>query len=253
MSGKYLEFIKKYDNIVEGLMQERDSDLLVQFAPIRKNVLSFIDFGSDESVLELGSQCGVLTGLLASRTKQVVSVEMDEDRLGVNRQVNAQFNNVDYRLGGIEQLQEVEMFDSIVLIGTSEWPDDEVVFFCELKKHLKIGGKMVLAVDNVYSALEFCSFGTQKREKGFSKYSLLERMREIGLNEAFFYYPLPNYRFPVEIYSEHYLPTKIDLHKFITDYENERFYIFEDNKLLYDLVENGLFEDYTNSYVMICS
>ena len=50
--------------------------VLYHFSPIRENIVSWIDIGNDESVLEIGSGCGAVTGALARAAASVTCIEL---------------------------------------------------------------------------------------------------------------------------------------------------------------------------------
>lgn len=89
--------------------------------------------------------------------------------------------------------------------------------------HLKPGGKIIIAIENrlglkywagctedhtgtYFEGLE----GYPKTEgvKTFSKKELLDIIHQAGEFSTTFYYPYPDYKFPMTIYSDEYLPKK---------------------------------------------
>ena len=66
-----------------------------------------------------------------------------------------------------------------------------------------------------------------------------------------FYYPMPDYKLPISIYSQSYLPGKGDLTNTLTAYDYPK-YLLLDIGASYDAVcEDGQFENFANSFLVI--
>ena len=82
-------------------------------------------------------------------------------------------------------------------------------------------------------------------------------IKESGFHNTYFYYPYPDYKLPTVIYSQDVLPSKKDT----INSENFRDYssadkntlIANEKKLYTDIVENGVFEFFANSFLVECS
>ena len=70
-------------------------------------------------------------------------------------------------------------------------------------------------------------------------------------NQLEFYYPMPDYKLPISIYSQSYLPGKGDLTNTLTAYDYPK-YLLLDIGASYDAVcEDGQFENFANSFLVI--
>ena len=71
ISYEILDLFKKYGADKEGILKilEADSrpEVLYALSDIRRNLMDWMDFSGQENVLQLGSDYGVITGLLAER------------------------------------------------------------------------------------------------------------------------------------------------------------------------------------------
>ena len=86
ISYEILDLFKKYGADKEGILKilEADSrpEVLYALSDIRRNLMDWMDFSGQENVLQLGSDYGVITGLLAERCDHVAVVdERDENHL----------------------------------------------------------------------------------------------------------------------------------------------------------------------------
>ena len=78
-----------------------------------------------------------------------------------------------------------------------------------------------------------------------------KRLKKLMGPEAVCYYPFPDYKLPVEIYSENYLPEKGDLSGTVISYDYPEF-LKADIGASYDMIcEEGQFEEFANSFLMI--
>lgn len=126
------------------------------------------------------------------------------------------------------------------------------------KKYTKPNGTILLATNNRFGISYFAGasfhgrlYDTILKEKGplYSKKEIEELLKQQGLENYKFYYPLPNYQMPNVIFSENYLPnentTKL-MYNII--YEKGSVVVFDELKALKQLTKNGLFEFFANSY-----
>ena len=78
ISYEILDLFKKYGADKEGILKilEADSrpEVLYALSDIRRNLMDWMDFSGQEHVLQLGSDYGVITGLLAERCASVAVV-----------------------------------------------------------------------------------------------------------------------------------------------------------------------------------
>lgn len=80
---------------------------------------------------------------------------------------------------------------------------------------------------------------------------LEEIAQRVGCNNYEFYYPYPDYKFPLVIYSDYYLPKIGDLKYNMRNFDRERMILFDETKAFDTIINDGLFPLYTNSYLMV--
>lgn len=146
-------------------------------------------------------------------------------------------------------------------------------FLVKIKQLLKPDGKLLVAIENQYGLKYWCGMpedhvgipfeginqyrDVERGVRTFSKTALDTLIKESGFHNTYFYYPYPDYKLPTVIYSQDVLPSKKDT----INSENFRDYssadkntlIANEKKLYTDIVENGVFEFFANSFLVECS
>lgn len=134
-----------------------------------------------------------------------------------------------------------------------------------MRKMLKDQGKLILAVPNKLGLRYWAGekeegseryFAGIENNSGLSCYSKRELeviSAEAGFSPGKFYYPFPDYRFAMSVYSEEYLPKKGELIDQIGNFTAERLVLFDEGKAADMLLEEHKFEDFANSYLLILS
>ena len=137
-------------------------------------------------------------------------------------------------------------------------------FFEEIKRHLKPNGHVILAVDNRYGLTYFA--GSKERLTGkyfeglegyghsegigtFSREAVLAMTKEAGFTSAKTYYPYPNYRYMTALYTDAHLPSVGELSKNLCNYEEERAVLFDETAVFDELIKEGKFQEFSNSYL----
>ena len=79
-------------------------------------------------------------------------------------------------------------------------------------------------------------------------------VRESGFKYTYFYYPMPDYKLPTVVYSEKYLPENENMLNVKPYYiPNNNSIVAQENKIYKDIIQNGVFEFFANSYLVECS
>ena len=142
----------------------------------------------------------------------------------INATRNRNCDNLEIMVGNFEDIQIEEKFDYVTLIGVLEYSiyyiNSENPFVDMLKRaraYLKPGGKLIIAIENKYGIKYWAGaredhtgnladglMGYQgvERVTTFSRKGLEALIREAGFSNLEFYYPLPDYKLPTEIYSQ---------------------------------------------------
>lgn len=272
-----LEIAKNYrEKELNHVIAERKSwPVLYHFSHIRKNILDWLPITKEHKVLEIGSGCGAVTGALAEKAGSLTCIELSKMRSTINGYRNRDYENIKIMVGNFQDIEKNldEKFDFITLIGVFEYSEGYigteepyVEMLRRISRHLAPGGKIIIAIENrlglkywagctedhvgtYFEGLE--GYPQTKGVKTFSKNELAGIIKEAGAFKTSFYYPYPDYKFPMTIYSDSYLPKKGELHDLFANYDRERMVLFDEPKVYDSLIESGLFPEFSNSFLVV--
>lgn len=270
-----LEIVKtKSPSEIEELLTEGNNwPILYHLSPIRQNILRWYDFDKTESILEIGSGCGAITGLFCEKLGRVVGIDLSKRRSTINAYRNKQYSNLEIMVGNFEDIVIEEKFDYVSLIGVLEYSiyyiNSENPFIDMLKKarkFLKPGGRLIVAIENKYG-MKYWSGAredhTGKEFDGIQGYRDVEKVRtfsrgklesmlmEAGFKTNDFYYPVPDYKLPLEVYSEKYLPKEGAFKEISPSYDLSRMLYFDEIAAYNSVCEDGLFQQFANSFLVV--
>ena len=271
-----LEAVQTHEeNELEKIINEKKEwEFLYHFSQVRQNIVNWIPMKKDAKILEIGSGCGAITGALAKKGKQVDCVELSKKRSLINANRNKNYDGITIKLGNFEAIEPHldTDYDIITLIGVWEYA---AVYlnaknpFCKflnlLKKHLNSTGKIIIAIEN-RNGLKYWAGcredHTAQFFEGLEGYTKTNSAVTFGKNEmqrifeetgyqAQFYYPYPDYKLPLHIFSDEYLPhlgILTDNHK---NLDHTRMVLFDEAKVFDSLIEDGMFPYFSNSFLVI--
>lgn len=270
----YLLEACKQNRQEEMLNQSKEWPVLYHLSDIRENILDWYPISKDDEVLEIGSGCGAITGLLSRKAKSVTCIELSEKRSLINAYRNKECDNVTIVLGNFEDVTIEKKYDYITLIGVWEYAglyisgDDPYRLMLKmLKAHLKKNGKIIIAVENKtgikywngavedHNGLRYGGLNDYRGSRNvrtFSKQEIEEMMDEVGFCKSQFYYPMADYKLPDVIYSDELMPEPGDLRYYGCDYSNPRIYNFNDAAVCDQLCRDHVFNYFANSFLIVC-
>ena len=264
-----LDLLKKYDNDTNAaLAGENCPQCLYAFSPLRENLFEWVEFEPDARILQIGSDYGSFTGILAERVKEVVVLDPRDENLEVNRIRHGERENVIYVRGDLrDQVQwkvykpkleadakEImcQPFDYIILGGfLMECKKEEAIgLLREAADYLKPGGVMLAAVENETGVRYW--MGAPKQENSYLEpefRSLFEELKKTWGGSFTMYYPVPDYRYPVAVYSDHYLPETGDVTNISKRYDGPGFWFGSEEEAMAKACQNGMFTKFNNSFL----
>ena len=272
-----LDIVKNHDEEEYNsiIMDKKDWAVLYHLSPVRQNIISFLDIEPDSTVLEIGAGCGAITGALASKAKKVTCIELSKRRSTINAYRNKEYDNIEIKVGNFTDVEKglTEKFDYITLIGVLEYaasyinmeqPYDK--FLQIISKHLKPNGKIIVAIENrlgmkywagckedhtgqYFSGLD--EYQEFTHVKTFSKAELTELFVNNGMYNIEFYYPYPDYKLPMRIYSDEYLPGLEELNNNMRNFDNSRMLLFDEGKAFNSVIKEGCFPQFVNSFLVV--
>lgn len=255
--------------------EEQDWAVLYHMSHVRENIVSWLPFEGTEQVLEIGAGCGAITGALAKKAAQVTCVDLSKKRSLVNAYRHRDMDNIRILVGNYQDIEKNldEQFDMVTMIGVFEYAQGYigteqpyVEFLRQAKSHLKESGRLVIAIENrlglkywagcredhtghLFEGLE--NYPNPVGVRTFSRPELEKLFQCAGFSSYRFYYPYPDYKLPMVLYSDDYLPKKGELNTNLWNFDRERLLLFHEDRVFDSLIDSGLFPLYSNSYLVV--
>lgn len=272
IENELLEIVKNNEDYYDVLCKNSDWTYLYHLSPIRENLLEWYDFNKNGSLLEIGSGCGALTGLFCRKLSRVVGIDLSKRRSMINAYKNKEYSNLEIFVGNFKDISIDEKFDYVTLIGVLEYScyyiGGKDAFTDMLKcagEYLKPGGTLIIAIENKYGMKYWAGaredhtgklfdgiMGYQgvDRVRTFSKNVLEDMLVNSGFNNNVFYYPVPDYKMPSEIYSSKRLPHAGSLRGMAKAYDRDRYALFDEEMAFDSVCEDNMFELFANSFLV---
>lgn len=271
-----LLFAAQKGKLQELLETDNRWPVLYHVSKNRENLLDWLPANKNARVLEIGSGCGAVTGILADKFKKVDTVEISERRAKISAYRHSERDNVTIHVGNLNDMEFENKFDVITLIGVLEYaptfthssrPFED--FLTQIRSFLAEGGVLIIAIENrlgmkYWTGAEedhlnrrfigLTGYSGVNNVKTFSKKELSDLMKSVGFNALKWYYPFPDYKIPTSVYSDIMLPTANEI---LTaknrTYDKDRLEIFSENEALSSMVSAGLYDEFSNSFLVFAS
>lgn len=250
-------------------------EVLYHLSDLRENIVGWLPVDKSMKVLEIGSGCGAITGSLAQKAGSVTCVDLSKKRSLINAYRHQDCDNVTIHVGNFSDIEPdlPTDYDFVCLIGVFEYGQSYIGgktpfhdFYRIIKKHVKSDGHIVIAIENklglkywagcredhvgtFFSGLEDYPQGGAART--FSRSGLEKILKECGETEYHFYYPYPDYKFMTTLYSDRYLPKVGELSNNLRNFDRDRMLLFDEKKVFDMLIREGLFGQYSNSFLVM--
>ena len=257
-------------------MLERDNrwPVLYHFSDMRENLVSWMPI-ENKTVLEIGCGCGAVTGILASRASEVDAVEISPRRAEIAAWRHKKADNLTIHVGNLNDMRISKKFDIVTLIGVLEYagtfthtgnPFED--FLKTVKKYLKPDGLLIIAIENRLGMKYFAGaaedhtgeqfdgilgYPEDGRIRTFSRGELKGLIDNAGYDAVRWYYPYPDYKLPIDISSDEMLPIGSQLMRCANyAYDRDRANLFPEQRALSTMLDNGLYCEFANSFLLIC-
>lgn len=277
VEDELLEIAKNYSAVeYQKIIEEKASwPILYHLSPLRENTVDWIPMSPEDKVLEIGSGCGAITGALARKAGEVVCVDLSKKRSMINAYRHSECENITIHVGNFKDIEPdlPADFDYIYLVGVFEYAQGYMggerpyeAFLSIVMKHLKHGGRVVIAIENKYGLKYFAGCkedhlgtwfsGVENYADGggvrtFSRRGLERIFAACGVKNYHFYYPYPDYKFMTTLYSDAYLPCRGELSNNLRNFDRDRMLLFDEKHAFDGIVEDNLFSVFSNSYTVI--
>lgn len=249
--------------------------ILYHFSHIRENIANWLPLTKEDKVLEVGAGCGAVTGALAQRAGQVTCIDLSMKRSLINANRHKDYGNIKILVGNFQDIEKnlEEKYDYITLIGVFEYSEGYiggenpyVEMLQKITAHLKPEGKIVIAIENRLG-LKYWAGCTEDHNglffqglegypdthgvKTFSKKELEDVFAAAGEYRCDFYYPYPDYKFPMAIHSDAWLPGLGELREVNYNFDRARLRLFDETRVYDTIIANDLYPVYANSFLVL--
>ena len=228
-SYELLDLLEKYKGDAEAALRGETSPwCLYAFSPLRENLFEWLEMKKNDRVLQVGSDYGSCTGLFSERAGEVVVLDQRDENLEVNRRRHGEKGNLCLIRGELPKADAESL-------GWKEYKGKERAAE-ELDALYKAGFDYVI-LPSMLSFLEGEFRG------------LFEDLKEKFGGTAMLYYPVPDYRYPVTIYSDDYLPQTGDVTNISARLDGPGLWFGNEEKAMANACRNGDFAKFTNSFL----
>ncbi|MDQ7085335.1 MAG: class I SAM-dependent methyltransferase [Sulfurovum sp.] len=274
IEDELLKIVKNNDDFGDILAKDSRWPILYHLSPIRQNIINWYPFKDHATCLEIGAGCGAITGALCDSLAKVTAVELSQRRANINYERHKDYDNLEIIVANLNDVVFAQKFDYITLNGVLEYagsftktdnPYED--FLKQIKSYLKPDGKLIIAIENRYGLKYFAGAkedhtsiafdgltGYQDTDtvRTFGKQELENLLTQSGYTSQDFYYPHPDYKMPMEIYSPEWLPSSTTPLSPPPNFDYERYTLFNESDAYAGIIENGQYEFFANSFLVIC-
>lgn len=271
-----ISYFEKYGDkhLEKALKKDNRWPIFYHLTSLRQNLLNSFDFRNKSLALEVGGGFGALTGVLCDNFDKVVSVELSKRRAEGLYKRHSKRKNLEVIAANLNDIDFENKFDYVTLIGVLEYaisftegPDPFFSFLMNIKKHIKDDGSLLIAIENRLGLKYWCGapedhsgkpydgiLGYKDFHKAntFSKKELTDLLKRCGFNNIKFFYPYPDYKMPLAVFSDDNLPT-VEKLAGIADPNPYNAVIPNEKDIIPYLVNEGVFPTFSNSFLVEAS
>lgn len=272
--NRLLKIVKIQSDFDEYLIQNTNYADYYHLSRDREAIIDGMEINENDDVLEIGAGCGALTGAIARKAGHVTCIELSKRRSEINAYKNYECENIEIIVANYENVIFKKKYDVITLIGVFEYAELYIHsdnpycdFLTDAYSKLKKGGRLYIAIENKLGAKYFSGcvedhtarsfdgiegYTVPQRVRTFSYFEWKKMLDKCGIQNYYFMYPYPDYKFPSIIYSDYFLPKKGTIFAYSNDYgKNRRRYLFNENEFLNHLCIEEEYRIFANSF-LIC-
>lgn len=258
----------------QSVIEERKSwPIMYHFSSQRENIVDWIPMNGTEKVLEIGSGCGAITGVLSRKAGSVTCVELSKKRTLINAYRNQDCDNVTVKVGNFKDIEpSLDCdYDYCFLIGVFEYGQSYMGgdtpyedFLKIVRKHTK--GRIVMAIENRFGLKFFAGcredhlgrlfcglegYGPGDGVKTFTKAGLERVFDACNEHNTHFYYPYPDYKFMNTLFSDKRLPKQGELCLNDRNFDRDRIKLFDEKAVFDAIARDENFDIFSNSFLVV--
>lgn len=226
---------------------------LTALSTLRKNIINWYPIKKEANVLEINANFGEITEELCEKANKVIAIEKSKEKAKAIEKKLKNVNNLEVIAGDLKDIELQEKFDYILINSLEEQElllEDHLQF---AKEYLKDDGTILFTADNEFGLKTYninCENTENKRY--ISKNKIEEILKEFGMDNYKFYYPLPNYKTPNVIFTDKHLPTSENILRDLTLYNENDILVFDEREKYKKILKDNkeLFKLFANSYLV---
>ncbi|MDO4231449.1 MAG: class I SAM-dependent methyltransferase [Lautropia sp.] len=267
---------------VEFLPHIVDWSTRYHFTRARHCLLRPLDILPGERVLELGCGTGAITRYLGETGADITAVEGSLARARVAAARCHDLPNVRVIADDLQAAEVEGKYDWVTLIGVLEYAgaysdaaDPYQSYLAAAMRHLKPGGRVVIAIENQLGLKYFNGCGEDHLAKPFlgiqdlyaeqggvrtfGRKALSAILDRAGLKSQQWLYPYPDYKVPSIVISDEALhhpafnASDLLLRNDSEDYNGQALRVFDEALVNQVLGQNGLLGDLANSFLVVAA
>lgn len=249
---------------------------IMAYSRMRLNLVEWLKIAEGDKVLCIGRDIAPITEYLLGVGADVTRLESVGNSVQiVNKETNglsikvfdSSYKELAGKLGkDYDYILAIGILDDSRLSGYGK--DEAMALMRDIKQKLKKTGKLIVVGDNrygmkymagcreAYTGEYFASVEGFKNNPDIhtlSKKGFVKAVKDSGLRNIRFYYPYPDYRMPIDIFSDDYLPKKGSLDRNLLSLEGERIKTFNEGYFYDSLIEDRMFPEFSNSFLAVAS
>lgn len=274
IEDEILEIVKSNDDYTMHIANDNRWPILYHLSKNRENILSSFKFNNTEHVLEIGSGCGAITGILSKNAKNVDCIEISKKRSLINAYRNKLRDNITIYVGNFNDVILTKKYDVITLIGVFEYAigyiesdDPYRDFLKKINSMLNDNGVLYIAIENKFGLKYFAGcredhtgkvfdsiegYINTNHVKTFAYDEILSMLKQSGFLNNRFYFPFPDYKLPIQIFSEKYLPRASEIVDIFNSYDQDRYILFNEKLAYNNIIDSGYMKIFSNSFLIEC-
>jgi Dimethyladenosine transferase (rRNA methylation) len=245
--------------------------IMYHLSPERENILNWYPFKDSDVILEVGSGCGAITGLLCQKAKWVTSIELSKRRAEINFERHRTCDNLEIMVGNLNDMTLEKKYDYVILTGVFEYAlsftdskEPYVTFLNTFKKYVTDDGRLLISIENRLGIKYFSgamedhtneyylglmNYAENNTVRTFSKTELEGLFEACGMSHWKFYYPYPDYKFPTEIFTDENVNSD-NYGRVYRNYQRGRVELFSELDMIQTFKKEKIMGSFSNSFLI---
>lgn len=258
-----ISYIQNAKTAEDILSNDTRWKIFYHFAPMRQSLFNWIDFKMNTELLEIGCELGVLTSLFCQKCARVTAVDWLPQYAEATCVRNEQYENLSVYVGDIREYAGNKKYDYIIMMP-SYYGNQLESMLGFLKSLLKSDGTIYIVAKNRIGAdvvsgkalegeMPYEALRTSYLQCDYySRKQLNDILERTQLKKTKFYYPVPDYVLPQEIYSEEMLPKGKRVDRVLNYFPRKDTMLFHPAYYMDEMIDNHIFEQCANSFLIEC-